>query len=65
MGAPKWDIYEVIRRFREIGYDAVEVRVAPDGQIDSETVTNEECERILAAARAEGMAFSCLTSRRI
>lgn len=62
MGAPQWDIYEVLRRFREIGYDAVEVRVAPDGQIDSETVTNEECERILAAARAEGMAFSCLTS---
>ena len=58
MGAPGWNIYEVIRGFREIGYDAIEVRVAPDGQINSETVTDEECIRILAAAREEGMAFS-------
>ena len=62
MGAPGWNIYEVIRGFREIGYDAIEVRVALDGQINSETVTDEECIRILAAAREEGMAFSCLTS---
>ena len=62
MGAPKWDIYEVIRRFREIGYDGIEVRIAEDGQINSETVTDGECAKILAAAKKEGMAFSCMTS---
>ena len=42
MGAPGRDIYECIRLFREIGYDGIEVRVAPNGQIDSETITDTE-----------------------
>ena len=62
MGTPDKDIYEVIEFFRELGYDGIEVRVAKDGQIDSETVTDEEVNKIHEAAKAAGMEFSCLTS---
>lgn len=62
MGTPGRDIFECIRVFKQIGYDGVEVRVATDGQIDSETITDEEAGVILRAAKAEGMEFSCLTS---
>ena len=62
MGAPKCDIFEVIELFKSIGYDGIEVRVAADGQIDSEKLTDEEALKIDAAARAKGMEFSCLTS---
>ena len=62
MGTPGRDIYEVIKLFKEIGYDGIEVRVSSDGQIDSEQITDEEAKRIDQAARHAGMAFSCLTS---
>lgn len=62
MGAPGRDIYEVIKLFKEIGYDGIEVRVAADGQIDSETITDEEVKKIDKAAKEAGMEFSCLTS---
>lgn len=62
MGAPGRDIYEVIKLFKSIGYDGIEVRVAADGQIDSEKISNEEARNIDVAARKEGMGFSCLTS---
>lgn len=62
MGAPGRDIYECIKLFKAIGYDGIEVRVAKNGQIDSETVTNEETARIYAAAQAEGMEFASLVS---
>ena len=62
MGAPGRDIYECIKLFKEIGYDGIEVRVAADGQIDSETITDEEATKIYAAAQAEGMEFSSLVS---
>ena len=62
MGAPKCDIYQVIDLFKAIGYDGIEVRVAADGQINSETITDEEAQKIYAAAQAKGMEFSCLTS---
>ena len=62
MGAPGRDIYECIRLFREIGYDGIEVRVAPNGQIDSETITDAEALAIRDYAKEQGMRFSCLTS---
>ncbi|GEM_PF-1402315 len=62
MGAPQWDIYQVIKEFKKIGYDGIEVRVAADGQINSETITDAECRKIRAAADKEGMEFSCLVS---
>ena len=62
MGAPGRDIYECIRLFRAIGYDGIEVRVAPNGQIDSETITDAEALAIRDYAREQGMRFSCLTS---
>ena len=62
MGAPGRDIYECIRLFKEIGYDGIEVRVAENGQINSETLTDEEALRIYEAAQAAGMEFSSLVS---
>jgi ABC-2 type transport system permease protein len=62
MGAPGRDIYEVIKLFKEIGYDGIEVRVAANGQINSETITDDEAKSILRAAKNESMEFSCLTS---
>ena len=62
MGAPKCGIFEVIELFKGIGYDGIEVRVAADGQIDSEKLSDDDARRIYAAARAEEMEFSCLTS---
>ena len=62
MGTPGRDIYEVIDLFKKIGYDGIEVRVAADGQIDSEKITDGEARKILAAAKKQGMEFACLTS---
>ena len=62
MGAPGRDIHEVIKLFKTIGYDGIEVRVAPDGQINSETLTDEEAEAIHREAKNADMEFSCLTS---
>ncbi len=62
MGAPGKDIYECIRMFHRIGYDGLEVRVAQNGQINSETITDEEAGNIASFARENGMQFSCLTS---
>lgn len=62
MGAPNCDIYECIKLFKQIGYDGIEVRVADNGQIDSETITDQQARQIYEAAREEGMEFSCLTS---
>ncbi len=62
MGTPGRDIFEVIKLFRGIGYDGIEVRIAKDGQIDSESITGNEAKSILRAAKNESMEFSCLTS---
>lgn len=62
MGTPGKNIYEAIELLKNIGFDGIEVRVAKDGQIDSETITDDEVCRIAAAAKEAGMAFSCLTS---
>lgn len=62
MGMPGRDIYQCIRDSKAIGYDGVEVRVADNGQINSETITDAEALRIDRAAKDEGMEFSCLTS---
>ena len=62
MGAPGRDIYEVIELFKNIGYDGIEVRVAADGQINSETLSDAEARNILAAAKKKDMEFACLTS---
>ncbi len=62
MGTPKLDIYEVIEFFKRLGYDGVEVRVAENAQIDSETIDDAEVKKIHRAALDSGMEFSCLTS---
>jgi len=62
MGAPKCDIRQAMRLFKDIGYDGIEVRVAEDGQINSETIADAEVVKISQTARDIGIQFSCLTS---
>ncbi len=62
MGTPKLDIYEAMELFKKIGYDGIEVRIAADGQIDSETITDAEVRKIKEKADKIGIEFSCLTS---
>jgi predicted xylose isomerase-like sugar epimerase len=62
MGTPDLDIYGAIKLFKSLGFDGVEVRVANNGQIDSESITDGEVRNIRLSADHEGMEFSCLTS---
>lgn len=62
MGTPDKDIYEAITLMKEIGFDGIEVRVADNGQINSETITDEEVLKIAAHAKETGIEFACLTS---
>ncbi len=62
MGAPKCDIHQALDLFKSIGYDGIEVRVAADGQIDSEKITDDEAKALYAEASGKGMEFACLTS---
>lgn len=62
MGTPKLDIYEAMELFKKLGYDGIEVRVAANGQIDSETITDEEAGNIRNKSNDIGIEFSCLTS---
>jgi len=62
MGTPKCDIYEAMELFNKLGYDGIEVRVAEDGQINSETISNEEVRNIKKKSDKIGIEFSCLTS---
>ncbi len=61
MGTPDKDIFEAISFFAELGLDGIEVRCADNGQMDIETITDDEVARIGDHARAEGLAVACLT----
>ncbi|MEW6360258.1 MAG: sugar phosphate isomerase/epimerase family protein [Planctomycetota bacterium] len=61
MGTPDLDIFQAIRLFADIGYDGIEVRCAPDGQIDPLSITPDRIKLILDCARERGIAFACLT----
>lgn len=61
MGTPDKDIFEAISFFAELGLDGIEVRCADNGQMDIETVTDDEVARIADHAGAEGLAVACLT----
>ena len=62
MGTPKLNVYEAMELFREIGYDGIEVRVAADGQIDSESISDSEARKIKDSAVKLGIEVCCLTS---
>ena len=61
MGTPDKDIFEAISFFAELGLGGIEVRCADNGQMDLETITDDEVARIADHARAEGLAVACLT----
>ncbi len=61
MGTPEKDIYEAISFFGELGLDGIEVRCADNGQMDLETIGDDEVARIAEHARAAGVAVACLT----
>ncbi len=61
MGTPEKDIFEAISFFAELGLDGIEVRCADNGQMDIETITDDEVARIAEHAKSEGVAVACLT----
>jgi len=62
MGAPGRDIYQCIDLFHQIGYDGIEVRVHTNGQINSETITDDEAKKIFDYAKKSNIEVCCLTS---
>jgi sugar phosphate isomerase/epimerase len=62
MGTPKLDIYESINFMKRLGYDGIEVRVAENGQINSEKITDEEVAKIKEYACKKELEVACLTS---
>lgn len=61
MGTPKLDIYGAISLFAELGLEGVEVRCAENGQMNLETITDDEVARIADHARAADIEVACLT----
>ena len=61
MGMPQRDIYGCIDLLGELGFDGVEVRVAPDGQLDDLTYNPAQGERVGAYARDRDIEICCLT----
>ncbi|MCD6359420.1 MAG: sugar phosphate isomerase/epimerase [Armatimonadetes bacterium] len=61
MGTPEMNIYEAISFFAQLGLDGIEIRCADNGQMDLETITDDEVARIGEHARTEGVAIACLT----
>ena len=61
MGMPRLDIYGCIDLVEDLGFDGVEVRVAPDGQLDDLAYEASLGERVRAHARGKGVEICCLT----
>jgi len=61
MGTPKLNIFEAISFFAELGLQGIEVRCADNGQMNLETITDDEVSRIAEHAQAQGIAIACLT----
>jgi L-ribulose-5-phosphate 3-epimerase len=69
MGTPELDIYEAIALFHEIGFEGIEIRCQPDGQIDlteGQTRYNRAnealCARIRKAAEDARLEIVCLSA---
>lgn len=61
MGAPGRPLEDCIDLFAEIGFDGIEVRVAPDGQIDPWSFSASDAENARKHADEAGLEFACLT----
>ncbi len=61
MGAPGRSLGECIELFAELGFDGVEVRVAPDGQIDPWHFSAFDADKARRGAEEGGLEFACLT----
>lgn len=61
MGMPQRDIYGCIDLMGDLGFDGVEVRVAPDGQLDDLAYDAALGERVREHARDRNVEICCLT----
>ncbi len=61
MGMPEKDIYESISFCAELGLDGIEVRCADNGQMDLDTIEDDQVKRIAEHAQNKGIEFACLT----
>ena len=62
MGVPNKNIYEAMKFLKELGYEGIEVRIALNGQIDSEKISDSQVRDIYQKSQEIGINFSCLTS---
>lgn len=61
MGMPQLDIFGCIDLMGDLGFDGVEVRVAPDGHLNDLTYDATQGERVREHARAKDVEICCLT----
>ncbi|MDZ4199268.1 MAG: sugar phosphate isomerase/epimerase [Kiritimatiellia bacterium] len=61
MGTPGLDVFQSMDFMKTLGYDGIEIRVAANGQIDSETIGDGDIRRIRQHADALGLSVACLT----
>ena len=61
MGMPGRDLGACLDLLAEMGHEGIEVRCAPDGQIDPQAWTNRLTEQVRSHAGRVGVQFVCLT----
>lgn len=61
MGTPNLDLRASIELFSSIGFDGIEVRCAPDGQIDPESISQADLDDARATLERTGLSVVCLT----
>ena len=61
MGTPELDLYGAMKLFKELGFNGIEIRCAPDGHIDTSTITLEEIYKIKRWSKDLDLKIACLT----
>ena len=62
MGTPGKTLFEAMTLFKRLGLDGIEIRVAPDGQLDPDSYSADQGRDIVAHAGEIGIGICCLTS---
>jgi L-ribulose-5-phosphate 3-epimerase len=61
MGTPDLSLYESMKLFKDIGFDGIEIRCAPDGHLDPTAADKEQLSQIRKWKKEIGIEITCLT----
>ncbi|MBC7286810.1 MAG: sugar phosphate isomerase/epimerase [Armatimonadetes bacterium] len=61
MGVPDMSLAEAVEFFAAIGHDGIEIRCAPDGQLQPELSSETELAQVRETITAAGLEVACLT----